>query len=251
VKKRLWVGSQPESQQLVSMASTGSSALASAQSLIADNNLAGLMQELGYGVSADEACFKALLRHLPEPPTEQAVADVLLLMARTHTGLKEAHPGLPTALWMALGLGNAPAEAATLSTWNWPLVVDCLKASAQGHSGRLSWAKVADCLDCERALLADAAAFGLLASAFRRGSGEQLPLSALAGRLWKHPSCQLAMLKLAAAAPPDVFSFESSKRIVAPLEGMGLSALSPNRAWASVDLLQARCVRPCTLDLQL
>ncbi|KAG2489762.1 hypothetical protein HYH03_011713 [Edaphochlamys debaryana] len=216
-------------------------AAAAAQSFLAghENSLAGLMQELGYGVAADAACFKALLRNLPEPPSEQAVADVLLLMARTHTGMKEPQHGLQSALWMALGLGPPPPDAAAATAWNWPLVVDGLKAAAQG---RLVWAKVAECLDSERALLSDGPSFELLAQAYRRGAGEQLPVAALTGRMWKHPACQLSLLKLAAAAPPEVFSFEGSKRLVTPLEGMNVPALSPNRAWASVDLLQALCM---------
>ncbi|KAG2431214.1 hypothetical protein HXX76_009742 [Chlamydomonas incerta] len=223
------------------MATPGAAAAAAAQNFLAghDNSLAALLQELGYGATVDEQIFKAILRHLPEPPTEQAVADVLLLMARTHTGLKEP---LPSALWLALGLGQPPADAASLTSWNWPLVVDCLKAAAQGQSGRLSWAKVAECMDSERALLPDAAAFTVLASAFRRGAGEQLPVAALTGRMWKNPACQLALLKLAASAPPEVFTFESSKRLVTPLEGMNIAGMSPNRAWASVDLLQALCM---------
>ncbi|PNH04056.1 CCR4-NOT transcription complex subunit 1 [Tetrabaena socialis] len=215
-----------------------------AQSFLAgqDNSLAGLMQETGYGVTVDDACFKALMRHLPEPPSEQTVADVLLLMARTHSGLKEPAPGLYSTLWMALGLGSPPPEAAAQAVWNWPLVVDCLKSVPSGSSGRLSWARVAEGLDSERAMLHDGAAFTLLASAFRRGAGEALPVAALTGRMWKHPQCQLSLLKLAAAAPLEVFSFEGSKRLVAPLDGMNVAALSPNRAWASVDLLQALCI---------
>ncbi len=195
------------------------------------------MQELGYGISADDAGFRALVRHLPEPPSEQAVADVLLLMARTHAGLEESKPGLHAAVRAALKVGQPPPEASSFTSWNWAVVVDALKALLQG---RIDWPKVADCLDSERGMLSDAPGFMLLASAYRRGAGEQLPVAALTGRMWKNPATQLALLKLAAMAPPDVFSFEGSKRLVTPLDGMSVAALSPNRAWASVDLLQVR-----------
>ncbi|GIL66130.1 hypothetical protein Vafri_19725 [Volvox africanus] len=204
-------------------------------------SLAALMQEFGYGVTADEVCFKALLRQVPEPPSEDAVAEVLLMMARTHTGLKEPEPGHQFSLWVTLNLGSPPPRSAALATWNWPLVVDCLKSHPPGQPNRLNWAKVAEFLDCDRALLPDGAAFTLLASAFHRGAGEQLPVAALT-RIWKHPACQLSFLKAGSMASPDTFNFESSKRLVTPLEGMDVAALSPNRAWASVDLLQALCV---------
>ncbi|EFJ39979.1 hypothetical protein VOLCADRAFT_108387 [Volvox carteri f. nagariensis] len=230
------------SDSLLTMASEGTGS-AAVQNVLEGyhGSLAALMQEFGYAVSADEACFKALLRQVPEPPSEEVVAEILLMMARTHTGLKESEPGLHFSLWVTLNLGNPPPRSVTVTTWNWPLVVDCLKSHPPGQPSRLNWAKVAECLDCERALLPDAAAFTLLASAFRRGAGEQLPVAALT-RMWKHPACQLSFLKAASVAPPDVFSFESSKRLVTLLEGMDVAALSPNRAWASVDLLQALCM---------
>lgn len=208
-----------------------------AYSFMSDSSLVNLMAELGCGAS-DEAAFKALLLKFPDPPSEQTVADVLLLMARTHASVKEGQPQLQAALWVALGIGAPPAEAASLTSWNWPVVVDGLRAAAP----RLNWAKVAMCLDSERCALPDQAAFALLAAAYRRGAGEQLPVEALTGGMWKHPACQLALLRLAAAAPPEVFSFQSSKRLVAPLEGMPpIPQLTPNYAWASVDLVQAMC----------
>ena len=62
-----------------------------------DNSLANVMAELGYGVSADEVSFKALLQKFPDPPSEQVVADVLLLMARSHSALAAASFSAVTA----------------------------------------------------------------------------------------------------------------------------------------------------------
>ena len=113
-----------------------------------------------------------------------------------------------------------------------------------GHQAPgLSWREVAERLDTPGLDLPDATAFGVLMRAWRRGArGEPFPLPALLGRPWANAGGQLAFLRWAAAAPPDVFSFEGAPRRLAPVEGLagGRSPLgTPNQAWLCLDLYAA------------
>jgi hypothetical protein len=81
------------------------------------------------------------------------------------------------------------------------------------------------------------------AQAWRRGArGEPFPLAAVLGRAWAHAPGQLAFLRWATAAPPEVFSFEGVPRRLAPLEGLAAGRSSvgtPNQAWLALDLYAA------------
>ena len=69
---------------------------------------------------------------------------------------------------------------------------------------------VAEQLDHPDTQIPDAGAFALLAGAFRRVGLPQLPLQAVLGRVWANSDAQLALLRHAVAAPPELFSFAGS-----------------------------------------
>ena len=87
----------------------------------------------------------------------------------------------------------------------------------------------------------DQAALALLAAAFRHAGAGGIPLPTIVNRIWTHSGGQLALLRAAAAAPPDVLSFAVSQRKQPPVEGLADGAPgngTPNEAWLSLDLLE-------------
>ena len=58
-----------------------------------DGSLADMMQEMGYGCCASmDECRKSLVQFGANSLTASAVAKVIGMMARTHTGLTENMP---------------------------------------------------------------------------------------------------------------------------------------------------------------
>ena len=241
------VDTLPDSTFLLGGSSTSSSSLLATSNMAGNNDLqsanklAAAMQELGYSCTADSRTFNSLLKHFPAP-NEGTVAEVLCLLARTHTGFEPDHSlGLAATLSLALDSLPPPGSTAAPNTWNIPVVIDGLKAAAPG----LSWPRVAEYLDQDGFYIPDAPALRLLMAAFRRASREPFPLSAILNRIWRNSTGQLSFLTQAVAAPPDVFSFDSSPRKSPPVDGLPSSRGStwggPNQAWASIDLLATLC----------
>ncbi|KAK9843414.1 hypothetical protein WJX81_000935 [Elliptochloris bilobata] len=164
------------------------------------------------------------------------------MMARTHAGLDDPHgtqASLAAALGgLALGPADEPPAGAPSQTWNADAVVDALAAAAPS----LNWREVAERLDSPGFDLPDGAAFMLLVKAWRRGArGEPFPLAALL-RPWANARGQLALLRWATTAPPEVLSFEGAPRRLAPVEGLvggRLPVGTPNQAWLCLDLYAA------------
>ena len=124
------------------------------------------MSELGYACASDEDTFRAVARQCPFI-TEQTVAEVLGLIARTQTALAASD--------QLLGFAEPPA------LWNFSVIVDVLKQAQPG----LDWVRIAELLDHPGFLIPDAAGFELLCQAFKRGSGgQQIPVKALIGKQW-------------------------------------------------------------------
>lgn len=206
--------------------------------LAAKHKLAGAMRELGYSCSASADTFKALLQQYAGRLDEQAVAEVLGLLAAMHRGLEPDALGLAEAMHAVLSI-SGPASSGSASnaiSWNVPVIMDGIKAAAPS----LSWLRVAEALDHEGFAVPDAAGFSILMAAWRRATTDPFPLAAIAGRVWGNAPGQLSLLVQAVAAPPDVLSWERTAKKIAPLEGMGQGKSplgTPNQAWASLDLL--------------
>ena len=132
------------------------------------DKLALCMAELGCGCSSDEDTFRSIVRQCPFV-TEQSVAEVLGLIARTQSSIAASDK--------MLGFSD-PA-----SSWNYAVIVDVLKQAKPD----LDWALVADLFDHPDFVVPDAAGFELLSAAFRRGTGgQQIPIKALTGRQWNN-----------------------------------------------------------------
>lgn len=93
---------------------------------------------------------------------------------------------------------------------------------ALGHDfAKLDSDRIAEALDHEAFALPDGRAFLTLMSLWRRATGEKaFPLPAVIGRAWKNAPGQIAFLRFATAAPPEVFSFEGAQRKLPPVEGL-------------------------------
>jgi CCR4-NOT transcription complex subunit 1 len=183
--------------------------------------LASCMRDLGYACTKDEAAFRSLLKQCPSGDVDdQAVAEVLGLLAGSHAVPASEQPGAP-------------------SQWNLAVVIDVLKAAKPEPS----WQRVAELLDQESFFVSDAPGFATLCAAFKRATGgkQQIPIRAIAsGRPWKNALGQISLLRHATAAPPDVYNFEACDRKLPPIEGLQggrTSVGSPNQAWLCRDLL--------------
>jgi len=205
--------------------------------------LARAMQELGYSCTANEGAFKALLKQFPGRIDEPTVAEALGLMACTVRGLESDGLNLSATLAAVLaegGASSAPLGEAGSATWNVGVVVDVIKARSPG----LAWQRVAEGLDFDGFLVPEPAGLGILTSAFRRATGQSLPISALVGRLWSNTAGQLSLLAAATVAPPDAVPWDASARRIAPLDGLAGGAAASgtaNGCWLSVDLLSVLC----------
>jgi hypothetical protein len=207
-----------------------------APDLMAANKLPALMRELGYACTASEAAFLKLLSQAPRVD-EPTAAEVLSVMITSLKGLED-NLGLHATLNTALDGGYLGEPGST--TWNFNVVVDAIKRS----SPQLDWAKVADALDTPAFLVPDQQAFLVLAAAYKRATGGQLPAKAFVGRLWANAMGQASFLKFAVAAAPETFSFAGSEQRIEALEALqgGKAPLGgANQAWASIDLLSVLC----------
>ena len=106
----------------------------------------------------------------------------------------------------------------------------------------LSWPGAMGFLDHGGFFIPDQTAFLVLLGMYRRATAEPFPIGAVAGGLWAHSAGQLSFLRLAASAPPEVFSWAHAVRRQPPLEGAPAGRLptgTPNGAWLCLDLIQS------------
>lgn len=99
------------------------------------SSLAGVMEELGYACTASEAAFAEVLDAYGAPVDELAVAEVMGMVARTHSGLEDPS-GTQASLAAALGAMNLVDAKA--QTWDVGVIVDVLRK----RSPSLDWPKV-------------------------------------------------------------------------------------------------------------
>jgi CCR4-NOT transcription complex subunit 1 len=181
-----------------------------ADALSQAHSLAGVMEEAGPSCSTTETRFQDILKHL-SAPTETAVAEVFGMLARTSEGDGDS------------------------SRWNVSVIVEGLKAA----NPALDWSRVAEHLDHPRFSIPNAAAFQVFMAAWRHASVSPFPLHAIVSGLWSNTAGQLSFLQQAAAAPPDVFSWDHAARKQEPLEGLHAGKLptgTSNQCWMCLDL---------------
>lgn len=202
-----------------------------------ESQLSGIVEEMGYSCTANEAAFKDVLKQVPGV-NEAAVADLFGMMARTHATLADS-PSTQTSIASALGaLGLA--SASSTQHWDVDVAVKALKASYPN----LQWQSIPDYFDQPSFSLPDQAAFNTLITAYNSGSKEAFPLQAVIGQVWQNQAGQLDFLKHAIQAPPEIFTFEHAIRQQPPLndlKGNKSSIGTPNQAWLCLDLIEVLC----------
>lgn len=166
------------------------------------------MEKAGPPSTATETSFQDLLKTVPAP-TEQAVAEVFAVIAKTSAE------------------GSPP--------WNIAIIIEGLKVA----NPALVWDHVAIHLDVPNFEVPDAAALGMFMQAWRQATSDPFPLRALVGGLWTHATSQLSFLRQATAAPPEIFSWAHAEPRQEPLDGLhgGKSPTgTPNMSWMALDL---------------
>lgn len=237
---------QEEKQQIASAADAAAD-VAENLSMAADGangaagGLAPLLEQLGYPATASDAAARKVMSHAGEL-NPAAVAAALGLMARTREGFTPSRRG-ESPPELASALGGLSLDGAS-SAWQPEALVDAVKFRAPG----LDWAAVAEALDQPDFNVPDQAALQILMSAFKRagdgGGGDNsnaFPLPAVLGRMWRNAGGQLSLLRAAASAPPELFSFAGAALKQPPVEGLtngAPSAGTPNEAWLSLDLFE-------------
>eukprot|EP00850_Spirogloea_muscicola_P015627 SM000121S26024 [mRNA] locus=s121:298001:312953:- [translate_table: standard] len=199
---------------------------------------ADVLEEIGYSCTASVRHCRDVLGLFPDL-REAEIARLVAMVARTHTGLEDAH-GANGILSSALALHSMPADAGILSSWNLDVLLETIKQLAPNAD----WALVVQGFDHEGFVVPDQKAFALLVTIVVTASSTAFPVMAVCGGLWKNLEGQLSFLRHAVAAAPDLFSFAETPRRQAPVEGlhghkspMG----TPNQAWLSVDLIEVLC----------
>lgn len=207
---------------------------------IEDNyTLPGLLEEIGYVATSNNAIFKSILERFRI--NETSVAEMLGRMIKTREGLDERSGESMTKGVLDLVLGTSlPIADRTTTGWNLDVVVEVLKS----HYPDFNWFGVANAFDYEDFFVPDAQAFEMLVSCFRKAVQENFPLETVIGRVWRNTEGQLSFLRYAVQAPPEIFTFEHSRKKMNRLDGIqnGKTPFgTPNHAWLCFDLVKTLC----------
>ena len=201
------------------------------------SQLSGVVEEFGYGCTANEAAFQDIVKQVTAV-NEAAVADLFSMMARTDAHLPDLH-STQTSVAAALGAIGL-TSASNPQHWDIEVTVKVLKSSYPN----LRWQSIPDHYDGTTFSLPNQSAFQELIKAYKHGSKEAFPLQAVVGRVWQNQQGQLDFLKHAILSSPEVFTFEHAIRQQPPLEGLAGNVSSigtPNQAWLCLDLMEILC----------
>lgn len=202
--------------------------------LASSNNTAKVIEELGYGCAATKEQLVEVLVQLP-PLHENSVAQIAGMMSRTHSDLDDTSGAYHS--WCAAMSGTVPQTENSPTTWNVEATVEAIKELAPA----VSWVEAMKCLDHEGFLLPDPKSFIVLINMFSLATQDPFPIEAICSGVWANAQGQLSFIQHAVSAPPEMFSWASSARKLAPVEGLHGNK-SPtgtlNQCWLSLDLLQ-------------
>ncbi|KDO85661.1 hypothetical protein CISIN_1g0000722mg, partial [Citrus sinensis] len=200
-------------------------------------SMGDVMNELGYGCSADASQCKEILS-LFTPLTEITLSRILGAIARTHAGLEDNQNTFST-FTLALGCSTM-SDLPPLSSWNVDVLVKAIKQLAPNTN----WIRVVENLDYEGFYIPTEEAFSFFMSVYKYACQEPFPLHAVCGSVWKNTEGQLSFLRYAVASPPEVFTFAHSARqlpYVDAVPGLKLQSGQANHAWLCLDLLDVLC----------
>jgi len=204
-----------------------------------DTTLADLVMEIGYGFtnSVDE-CRNHLVTMGAGSMTAGAVARVLSMMVRSHTGLNNAFwagttdPAPPK---------DKPPEPPQPSGWNVEVFVQTLKDMVPS----LQWNDVILELDISEFIVKDRQGLSLLFTTLRLGlqgqgwSPDRFPVDLLY-RHWKHADSQLSLFQQI-LKNPDIFCFADYPYHAVVIDILKTLPESDNKeilTWRSLDLVQ-------------
>ncbi|TMW60361.1 hypothetical protein Poli38472_000403 [Pythium oligandrum] len=210
-----------------------------------------LMEDVGYSCTSSPKAFRTLLaeaglENAPTIPPAQ-VAGMLGMLARTFNVLKAENSATLMANLPFVCEGNggddldgsAPATPATSpfdsSKENWDL--DVIAEVLQKDYASIKWVKVAEKLDREDLVLANAAQLRVLIAAYQKFSNTKFKVAALL-RPWKNARAHMSFLKAAIESTPDVILFTESPNKLAPFEGADASQVPKNGVWFSLDAVE-------------
>ena len=207
--------------------------------------LAELMQDLGYQCAKTPAAFRELLAEYgADRVKEPEVAHVLGMMARTHTGLGDAHSRLAVGSFLPQNHGEllaaapdtdeggtaAGGGAALAAAWDRNVVAQVLSEDF----GSLDWNAVAAGLDHPEFFLEDEAALDVVVSTFKQAAKLDFPLDVLFAP-WSNTAGQLSFLRQALGAATGVLNFGAAARKQERF-GEGGADTEP---WLSLELISA------------
>ncbi|XP_020232404.1 CCR4-NOT transcription complex subunit 1 isoform X1 [Cajanus cajan] len=200
-------------------------------------SMGDIVKELGYGCTVDVSQCKEIFS-LFSPLTENTLSKLLGAIACTHTGLEDDQN---TYLTFRAAHGYNVSELPPLNSWNIDVLIDTVKHLAP----QTNWVRVIESLDHEGFFLPSEEAFSFLMSVYKLAcKQEPFPLHAICGSVWKNTEGQLSFLKYAVSAPPEMFTFAHSGRLLAyvdAINGHKLQNGHANHAWLCLDLLDVLC----------
>ena len=205
--------------------------------------LAELMRDLGYQCTKTAAAFRELIAEYgAERVKEPEVARVLGMLARTTSGLNDAHSGLAAGSFLRESSGEllagapdaheggaAAAAGAPLATgWDMGIVAQVLSADF----GSLDWRVVASNLDHPDFFLEEPQAFASLVGVYKQASKAEFPLDMLFGT-WSNTAGQLSFVRQALATPGVLgFGGATNKQ-----ERFGDGGGAEAEPWLALDLI--------------
>ncbi|XP_020095725.1 CCR4-NOT transcription complex subunit 1 isoform X2 [Ananas comosus] len=197
-------------------------------------SMADIMAELGYGCTVNASHCKDMLS-LFQPLNETTISKLLGAIARTHSGLEDAHNTYAT--FCSAVCSSSVSDSSLLNAWNVDVLIDSINQLAP----KINWTHVMQNLDHEGFNIPDEAAFSNLMSIYTRACQDPFPLHAVCGSVWKNAEGQLSFLRYAVSAPPNLFTFGHCSRQLAYGDFAYLRNKQGNQAWFCLDLLEVLC----------
>jgi len=203
------------------------------QAILADlegtGTLSGYLRDCGYGCTSSVAVLRESIQNTMLPMTEEAMAEVLGLIAQTHVPASPKYKLVksPGAAEQGATEDSTPGSFDTDSAgWNLEAIASVFR---EDYGSSLNWEKVATCFDHKDFFLPDLQAFAVLQTLYFSIAGKELPIIFLL-TTWKNKAGQLSLFKWITTCPPNLFSFATFPEKLPALEGVDVESLG-NQAW--------------------
>uniref|UniRef100_A0A7R9U950 CCR4-NOT transcription complex subunit 1 n=1 Tax=Pinguiococcus pyrenoidosus TaxID=172671 RepID=A0A7R9U950_9STRA len=186
--------------------------------------LADILRDVGYSVTSSTPVLQEVISRVSGLGVSINAGDAARLMAMFSGANGVTEGELSSAMLNALTQGAvAEADVAGAESWNLDVVANFLVGL------KLDWIAVARGLDFAEFSVPDYRSFEVLLRLYRKCAGTQLPVQVLLAD-WTNPVGQLGLLRHAALAPPELYTFAEIVDL-SPADGMRARTASPNGAW--------------------